>query len=330
MRCASTAGNVNLLPSDKPIDLYQLVADKVVTQLRLDSEQPHEHWGPAILNNMGVRVPNYTELALEWLKHGFGRSHSKRAVMTYSYGSKQYGFKEQIQTDVMHPLMRECNKTGKEFPFSYDNGYRASSYIARLLWDAVVDSVKRPAQLMDWLTDSASKVAKEKFDMADGSLQAMPVRWTTPLGFPVVQSYYDTKPRRVKTSINGALVYLTLKETTDQICTRKSAQACPPNTVHSWDASHLILTVSRSADAGIGSFSLIHDSFSTLAADTDEFWHIIRDSMVEMYESDDIVHSLYLEMRAQMKPENRDEIKLPPSKGTLDLAITAESRYSFA
>jgi len=329
-KCASTALNVNLLPVDKPMDLYQIVADKVVEQLRKDSEQPFEHWGPAIKNNMGVRVPNYTELALEWLKHGFGRSHSKRSCMTYSYGSKQYGFKEQIQTDIMHPLMRECNKTGQEFPFSYDNGYRASSYIARLLWDAVVDSVKRPAVLMEWLTDAASKVAKEKFEMPDGALHAMPVRWTTPLGFPVVQSYYDTNPRRVKTSINGALVYLTLKESTDQICTRKSAQAMAPNTVHSWDASHLILTVSRSADVGIGSFSQIHDSFATHAADSDEYWHIIRDSLVEMYEAGDIVHALYLEMRAQMKPENREDIPLPPSKGTLDLASTAEARYSFA
>ena len=328
--CSSTAINVNILPTEKPADIYQIVADKVVARLREDAERPASHWGEPILNNMGVRVPNYTELALEWLKYGFGRKEAKRSVMTYSYGSKQYGFKEQIQTDVMHPLSRECNKTGMDFPFSYDNGYRASSYIARHLWDAVVDSVKRPAQLMDWLTDSASKVAKEKFEMPDGALHAMPVRWTTPLGFPVVQSYYDTNPRRVKTSINGALVYLTLKEATDQICTRKSAQSMAPNTVHSWDAAHLQLTVSRSADAGIGSFSLIHDSFGTHAGDTDEFWHIIRDAMVEMYSAGDITHALYLEMRSQMKPENREEIQLPPPKGTLDLAITAQSRYSFA
>jgi DNA-directed RNA polymerase len=145
-----------------------------------------------------------------------------------------------------------------------------------------------------------------------------------------MQSYYDTNPRRVKTSINGSLIYLTLKEQTDQICTRKSAQAMAPNTVHSWDASHLVLSVSRAAESGITSFSQIHDSFATVAGDTDEYWHIIRESMVEMYEAGDIVHNLYLELRAQMKPENRDDIPLPPNKGTLDLAQTVESRYSFA
>jgi DNA-directed RNA polymerase len=88
--------------------------------------------------------------------------------------------------------------------------------------------------------------------------------------------------------------------------------------------------VSRAAESGITSFSQIHDSFATVAGDTDEYWHIIRESMVEMYEAGDIVHNLYLELRAQMKPENRDDIPLPPNKGTLDLAQTVESRYSFA
>ena len=166
--------------------------------------------------------------------------------------------------------------------------------------------------------------------MPDGSMAAMPVRWTTPLGFPVVQSYYNTQARRVKTSINGSLIYLTLKRSTDQICTRKSAQSMSPNWVHGCDAAHLQLCVSRAKDAGIDSVSLIHDSFGTHAADTDEFWHIIRESMVEMYQSGDIVQNLYEELRGQLHPDNRDAIAEPPPKGNLDLAATVTSRYSFA
>ncbi len=330
MRCTTTAVQVNILPTDTPKDIYQTVADKVVAQLVEDSQQPFEHWGDPVLNNQQKRVPNYTELALEWLKFGFGRSEAKRSVMTYSYGSKQYGFREQIIEDVMRPLKRKCKKTGAEFPFSYDDGYRAASYIARLLWDAVVGTVKRPAILMDWLTEAASKVAKTKFTMQDGSEQTMPVRWTTPLGLPVLQSYYNMESRRVKTNINGALVYLSMSKETDQICSRKSAQGMSPNVVHSWDAAHLQLTVSRAADEGIDSFSLIHDSFATHAALTDEFWHTIRESMVEMYQSSDIVHDLYLELRKQLKPEDWEDFNLPPSKGTLELANTVNSRYSFA
>jgi len=330
MRCSTTAESVNILPSETPQDVYQIVADKVTKRLVKDSQKPYEHWGEPVLNNMGIRVPCYTELALEWLKFGFGRKEAKRSVMTYSYGSKQYGFKNQIEIDVMQPLKRQCAKSGVEFPFSYDAGYRASSYIARLLWEAVVDTVKRPAQLMEWLTGAASAVAKTKFTMQDGSKQTMPVRWTTPLGLPVVQSYYNMESRKVKTSINGTLVYLRDKTSTDQICSRKSAQGMAPNWVHSCDAAHLQLSVARAKEEGIDAFMLIHDSFGTHCADTGRFGSIIREAMLEMYSNSDVVHDLYLELRKQLLPEDRDDLSLPPAKGTMDIADSIESRYSFA
>lgn len=330
MKCTSTAKNVNILPSEQPQDVYQIVADKVVARLREDAAQPFEHWGEPVLNNMGIRVPNYTELAQEWLKFGFGRKQAKRSVMTYSYGSKQFGFREQVVEDTMRPLKRECAKTGQEFPFSYDDGYRAASYIARLLWDAVVDSVKRPAQLMDWLTESASMVAKTKYMMPDGSEQTMPVRWTTPLGLPVVQSYFNTDKRRVKTHMAGSLIYMTLNENTDQICSRKSAQGMSPNWVHSCDAAHLQLSVARAEEEGITSFSMIHDSFGCHACDAGKFIGIIKRSMVEMYDNSDVVHDLYLELRSQLKPEQVEDLPLPPAKGTLEYIDTVMSLYSFA
>jgi DNA-directed RNA polymerase len=329
MRCKTTAASVNILPNDKPQDVYQIVADKVTARLVEDSQKPYEHWGEPVLNNMGNRVPCYTELALEWLKFGFGRKEAKRSVMTYSYGSKMYGFKEQIQIDVMQPLKRQCAKKGLDFPFSYDAGYRASSYIARLLWEAVVDTVKRPAQLMEWLTGAASAVAKTKFVMQDGSKQTMPVSWTTPLGLPVVQSYYNMEARKVKTNINGTLVYLRDNQSTDQICSRKSAQGMAPNWVHSCDAAHLQLSVARAKQEGIDSFMLIHDSFGTHCADVGRFGSIIREAMVEIYERD-VVHDLYLQLRKQLLPEDREDFPLPPAKGTMDISDSLESRYSFA
>jgi DNA-directed RNA polymerase len=330
MQCTTTAKSVNIIPDDVPQDVYQIVADKVVKKLIEDSQQTFEYWGEPVLNNMGVRVPNYTELALEWLKYGFGRKEAKRSVMTYSYGSKQYGFREQLIEDVMRPLKRECSKTCQDFPFSYDDGYRAASYVSRHLWDAVVDTVKRPAMLMEWLSSAANNVAKTKFIMHDGSKQTMPVRWTTPLGFPVVQSYYNTDSHRVKTKINGTLVFMTMSKETDQICSRKSSQGMAPNVVHSWDAAHLQLSVARAKEEGIEAFMLIHDSFGTHCADTGRFGGIIREAMVEMYETSDVVHELYLELRQQLLPEDVDDFALPPVKGSLERHVALESRYSFA
>lgn len=332
MRCSSTAVTVNILPSDTPQDIYQIVADKVVKALVVDSQQPPGFWGDVVVNNMGKPVPTYTELAIEWLKFGFGRGQSKRSVMCYAYGSKQFGFREQIIEDLMRPLKRECVKSGKDFPFSYDDGFRAASYIARLLWDAVVDSVKRPAQLMEWLTASASMVAKTKHALPDGTSQTLPVRWTTPLGFPVLQSYYNTTKHRVRSHMGGSLIYLTLSEETDQICSRKSAQGCSPNWVHSCDAAHLQLTVARMDEATDGetSFSMIHDSFGCHAADMQQFNNVIKHSMVELYDSQDIVHALYLQFKSQLKAEDRDDLPRPPAKGELDYLDTLLSLYSFS
>ena len=219
-----------------------------------------------------------------------------------------------------------------DFPFSYDDGFRASSYISRILWDAVVDSVKRPARLMDWLTASAKLVAKTKYTMPDGTLQTLPVRWTTPLGFPVLQSYYNVTKHRVRSHMGGALIYLTLTEETDQICSRKSAQGCSPNFVHSLDAAHLQLSVARMAEktGDETSFSLIHDSFGCHAADLQEFSNVIKHSMVEMYDSSDIIHTLYLQFQAQLKQEDRESLDLPPAKGELDYLDTLLSIYSFS
>jgi len=332
MRCTTTARDVNILPSDEPKDLYQIVADKVIEALRADSVKPFEHWGEPRLNNMGKRVPNYTELALEWLKVGFTRKAAKSSCMTYSYGSKKYGFREQIIKDFMKPLLEDCKKTGVEFPFSYDNGFRAASYIANLLWEAVVSSVERPAAMMKWLQDSSSIVAKSEFELLDGTKQTLPVRWETPLGFPVVQSYYNTKKHQVRTYLEGSIVYLTLQKKLDKIDSKKSAQSMSPNWVHSLDAAHLQLSVSRMTEKteGQASFSMVHDSFGCHAADLQLFSNQIKFSLVELYETNDVVDSLYEQLLPQLNADDKDLLTLPPERGELEYGLVPLSLYAFS
>ena len=102
-----------------------------------------------------------------------------------------------------------------------------------------------------------------------------------------------------------------------------------PNWVHSCDAAHLQLSVARAKEEGIDSFMLIHDSFGTHCADVGRFGSIIREAMVEIYERD-VVHDLYLQLRKQLLPEDREDFPLPPAKGTMDISDSLESRYSFA
>jgi len=252
--------------------------------------------------------------------------------MTYSYGSKVFGFREQIVDSVMRPLKRDCTRTGQQFPFGYDDGYRAANYIAKPIWDSVVDSVSRPAKLMEWLASTANMVAKSKFTMPDGTQQTLPVRWTTPLGFPVVQSYYNVKKHQVRTYLKGGIIYLTLNKPLDKIDSKRSENGMSPNWVHSLDAAHLMLSVSRMTEETDGqtSFSMVHDSFGCHAADLELFSNQIKLSLVELYSANDVVETLYEELKAQLNPADVALITTPPEQGDLDYGLVPLSEYAFS
>jgi DNA-directed RNA polymerase len=183
---------------------------------------------------------------------------------------------------------------------------------------------------MEWLTKSASLVAKSQFTLPDGTSMTLPVRWTTPLGFPVLQRYYKTSANRVKTRINGSIIYLTMSEETKQVDSRKSAQGMSPNWVHSCDAAHLQLSVARAWEEGMEHFSLIHDSFGTHACNAGHFASVIKEAMLEMYSTSDVVADLFWELLSQVPEDKVGDLELPPSKGTLDLEAVLASEYSFA
>ena len=111
----SDAYLVNLIPQDKPNDIYQAVADKVIEYVKADKDQP---------------------IAETWLRFGINRKIVKRNVMTYGYSSKLFGFQDQLIEDLMRPLDRAV-KTGEldEHPFGDFTGQReAAQYLARKNW----------------------------------------------------------------------------------------------------------------------------------------------------------------------------------------------------
>ncbi|THG00335.1 hypothetical protein TEA_030059 [Camellia sinensis var. sinensis] len=91
-----------------------------------------------------------------------------------------------------------------------------------------------------------------------------PVRWTTPLGLPVVQPYFKTERHVIRTSLQ----VLALQRGGDSVEVRKQRTAFPPNFVHSLDGSHMMMTAVACRDAGLR-FAGVHDSFWTHACDVD-------------------------------------------------------------
>lgn len=303
LRDAVGGAAVNLTKADKPADIYTLVMDKAYEQMNLDAADPEKG-----------------EIARQWLQFAPGRSCFKRPTMTYGYGSRAYGFRDQIMTDTLSPAYRAFKKGEGSWPFEAD-GFAASVYLANVVAAAVDRVVVKAAEAMEWLKGAAKVVSAE----------GLPVKWTTPDGFPVLQAYRELKSRRIETLINGSTILkLSLSEELPQVDKRSQAQGISPNFVHSLDGTHLRLTVARSLEEGITDFALVHDSFGVHAADTPRFFQIIREALVEMYDVVDVIGEFRAEIESQIDEGNRDKLKQPPSSGGLDLNEVLESAFCFA
>lgn len=222
--------------------------------------------------------------------------------------------------DILRPAYAVANKNGEEFPFQAD-GYRAAIYMAKLIWRAVSTTLVAPVQAMEWLQKAAALVVTE----------GLPVSWTTPVGFPVQQSYYSVEARRVKTHLAGRLVYISMNEELhDSLDKMKMKNAVSPNFIHSADAAHLLKTVSDAKAQGLQSFAMIHDSFGTLAADTEDLYRIVREAFVEIYEQVDVLDNFKIEIEQQLSDQNKAKLADLPAKGTLDIRGVLQSKYCFA
>jgi DNA-directed RNA polymerase len=314
---------VNLLPSEAPADVYQAVADIVAESVERDAAAGDE-------------------LAKLILANGIDRKLVKRNVMTFAYGSGRYGFKDQLEEDVMQPLaLKVLSGDLEAHPYDVegDNGWRASSYLAGKTWKAVNTLVRQASEGMQFFQKCAQSLAHEKKS----------VIWNTPIGLPVLNKYTEYEGKKVQLFLYDKGVSVAhakkgdivvdddvLKEVrlnvkckaTTRINKKESMNGIAPNVIHSMDASHLMLTVLDGVDAGIRSFSLIHDSFATHAADTEQFFHIIRSAFVNMYSE----YCPFEEIHAYTMEALDDKKRCPniPQKGSVDLSKVLESDYAFA
>jgi len=287
---------VNLVPSDKPQDIYQKVADKCIeyTQARATEE-----------------------VAQQWLKFGITRKRVKRAVMTYPYGSANYGFREQLMEDTMRPAKME---KPNDFPFEND-GTEAASFMANAISQALPQVVVKAAEGMNWLKTVARVLANHN----------LPVVWHTPTNFMVLQAVRQMKLHRIRTTLAGNLdMRLGYAQATTELDKVRQANGISPNFIHSMDASHLMLTVVRAKEAGINSMALVHDSFGTCAADTDALFSTVREAFVEMYSTCNVFEDFRDEALAALPATEHDKIPPAPSMGTLDLNLVKDSYYAFA
>ena len=243
-------------------------------------------------------------LAARW-DGQLSRDIVKRPVMTLPYGVTKAGMRGQI----MEKMGNERDKQAHE----------ESSYLAGVLWDAIGQVVIAARVAMDWLKASAKVAAKGD----------MPVSWTTPAGFPVLQEYRETLGTRVETHIGGRSVRITTNVEGTKLDSRRQALGISPNFIHSCDAAHLMLTVCTALENGITDFAMIHDSYAAHAADTDVLAASLRAAFHEQY-TREVLTDFRNELAAQLPAEVAVELPELPPCGDLDLSLVESSLYFFA
>lgn len=306
---------VNLVPGDKPNDIYQTVADVLISKLKEISEAcPEETTEKMGKDGQMKTVESEGSMARKWLAFGISRKVTKRPVMTLAYGAKEYGFREQVFTDTVTPWKREA---GDAFPFE-GSGYPAASFLGQLIWDCVGEVVVAARAAMDWL----QKVAKI------ASAEGLPVIWTAPNGLKVMQEYTTSEQKRLELTFQKVRLQLSIDTATRKIDKRKQGSGIAPNWVHSMDGAHMQLTVARSHDEGIRSFSLIHDSYGTHAGNSWALAQFLREEFVRMYSDHDVLQE-FAEEISLMLPEGT-ELPPLPKKGSLDLQQVLQSPFFFA
>ncbi|KAJ4401830.1 DNA-directed RNA polymerase [Neurospora sp. IMI 360204] len=302
------AQQVNLVPGDRPADVYSAVAKLVIKGIEDDLAKGNE-FAQAMQGKITRKVV-------------------KQTVMTNVYGVTYVGAKKQVlkQIEAAYPNLEA--ESGIETPL-------LASYVTQHIFRAMSTMFKGAHDIQNWLGEIGGRVCRaltpeqldefersERFPHGDGTttdvnmtLAGTPKKsssqknddilnnfqstiiWTTPLRMPVVQPYRKHGTKTVSTCMQDLV--MTIPERSDPVNRRKQLQAFPPNFIHSLDASHMILSALHCDELGLD-FAAVHDSFWTHASDVDSMNTVIRDAFIRIH-SEDVIGRLASEFQARYK-----------------------------
>lgn len=284
----------NCVPTERPQDIYQQVADKVTEYLeaRRDKEQFAREWLGFFV---GGRVP---------------RGVTKRPVMVLPYGGTRYS----CHHYVMDWFLEERKRRPSPWRVDY---FTPCHWLSTRIWEAIHEVVVAARKCMEWLQAIAGVCHKQR----------QPLVWTTPTGFAVNQAYTKYDMERIETSYGDSVRKIRARWSGYNLCSRKQRNGVSPNFVHSLDAAALVRTVNLCLERGVENFLMIHDSFGTTAADAPLLAEMLRRAYVEIFSVD-----LLQDLKEQLEEYLPDPSALPelPPQGSLDVGQLTSSLYFFA
>lgn len=300
---------VNLIPGDRPRDIYKVVAEDLQGVLE----------GLVTGHGKGWRTAKW------WLDLCGGtlpRSLTKRQVMVLPYGGTREAFLKYTQKwlDEAHPLPQNASKKDAQHRF------KAVVFLTDHLWQAVKRNVRGAEQVMRWLKECAK--ATNALDL--------PIEWIAPSGFRVRQFERQMSAKQINIKITGERYQPQIGELTDRLDRGAQLDGVAPNFIHSLDAAALVETICLCCDAGISSFTAIHDGYGTHAANMETLAVNLRQAFIEVHAVNPL-HNLRAGLERDLRLASGSACERvaamlpePPVVGALELSLVADSPYFFS
>jgi DNA-directed RNA polymerase, mitochondrial len=318
-------GLVNLVPNEKPADIYQHVANL----LREDVER--------IAGGPSGDAAEHAQWWLDVFPDGFTRDMTKRQVMVLPYGGTKDSFFTYTRKwlDEVMPPQTEWDAGSEEERSAYFKlRFQRLAFLVNRLWDIVKSQVRGGMGVMEWLQACAKHCTEAN----------QPIVWVTPSGFVVRHFYGRVEEQCIKVKLDGSDHVLRRKVSTKDLDIQSQLRGIAPNFVHSLDASCLVTCINAVRRRGVTAFSAIHDSYGTHAADMWTLFAGLREAFVHTHNAQPLreFRSRCQSIRVGIEmlngaedPMEADEIAdsvLPrmPDLGDLDLDEVLRSDYFFA
>lgn len=278
----------NVLPRDKPGDVYQDVADKVVEKLKQSSNP-------------------YAPL---WLAFGINRKTTKRQAMTLTYGSVFYSCKQYTVQ-----WFYECLAQGMTNPFNGET-YQPCQFLSEIIWESIGEVVASARIGMDWFREIATICMDND----------VTISWFTPNGFLVKMDYPQMNKYDVKTTIGPVVRQHRIRLPGENKNRRKNINAIAANVIHSYDGVGGLLgeIIDVSTQQGITDHLAVHDSLSVHAQHAGLFAGCIRQAAVNTFTPNLLEDFRY--QIACLLPDHV-QLPPTPARGTMDLTQVLDSQY---
>ena len=258
----------NVMPVDKPQDLYKFVADIASDVMVHRSENQDNEWCGKFIDHWGR----------------LSRKVVKRATMCDAYGITPHG------------IRKYAREEGHLSWVPKDQMAAAVNELAHLtiqgLDGAMVES-NLGKDYVRYVSDLYTDAGKH-------------MRWEVPGGMVVVNKYVEFVPRVSRSRLYGEkyILQVSYGEPTKNPDGASARGAIAPNFIHSYDAAHMRLAILRMHEAGVTNFSMIHDSYGCPAPQIPVMRQIIKETFLEVHQVNQLEElSAYAEQQLGVKIE---------------------------